>query len=100
MTTTVKLPDPLEHSLRERCALESRSISEVMRDALVMYLASAPKGQASAHALGMDLFGRVYGGSLVGKVWPDLAGSRKRHAAAVWGEIAAQKMLSGASPSP
>jgi plasmid stability protein len=95
MTTTVKLPDPLEHSLRERCALEARSISEVMRDALVMYLASAPKGVPSAHALGMDLFGRDYGGG----VWPDLAGSRKRHAAAVWGEIAEQKMPSSASPS-
>ena len=95
MTTTVKLPDPLEQSLRERCALEARSISEVMRDALVMYLASAPKGQASAHDLGLSLFGRDYGGI----ARPDLAGNRKYHAAAVWGEIAAQKMPAGEGPA-
>ncbi|NJS37478.1 MAG: CopG family transcriptional regulator [Brachymonas sp.] len=94
MTTTVKLPSPLEESLRERCALEARSISEVMRDALVMYLASAPKGVASPHALGMDLFGKDYGGRVV----LDLAGNRKRHAAHVWDEIAAEKMPSGARP--
>ena len=35
MTTTVKLPADLELSLRQRCAAEGRSLSEVMRDALV-----------------------------------------------------------------
>ena len=48
MTTTVKLPPELEQSLRQRCAAEGRSISDVMRDALLAYLASAPTGTASA----------------------------------------------------
>jgi plasmid stability protein len=93
MTTTVKLPDSLESSLRARCASEGRSISEVMRDALMMYLATAPKGVASAFELGQDLFGRKYSDGL-GLV--DLATNRKAYAGSVWGEIAAQKM----NPSP
>ena len=48
MTTTVKLPPELEQSLRQRCAAEGRSISDVMRDALLAYLASAPAGTAAA----------------------------------------------------
>jgi plasmid stability protein len=89
MTTTVKLPGSLEGSLRERCASEGRSISEVMRDALTMYLATAPKGVASAYELGQDLFGRKYSDGLGLK---DLATNRKAYAAGVWDEIAAQKM--------
>jgi Arc/MetJ-type ribon-helix-helix transcriptional regulator len=89
MTTTVKLPNSLEDSLRERCASEGRSISEVMRDALVMYLATAPKGVASAYELGRDLFGRTYSDGL-GLM--DLATNRKAYATGVWDEMAAQKM--------
>jgi Ribbon-helix-helix protein, copG family len=110
MTTTVKLPIPLEDSLRERCSAEGRSISEVMRDALVMYLATAPKGVASSYALGQDLFGRSYGQAglgqaglgqaglgqagmgLAGMGLADLASNRKAYAASVWDEVAAQKM--------
>ena len=95
MTTTVKLPNPLEDSLRERCSAEGRSISEVMRDALVMYLATAPKGVASSYALGRDLFGRSYdqaNASQAGLGLADLASNRKAYAASVWDEIAAQKM--------
>jgi Arc/MetJ-type ribon-helix-helix transcriptional regulator len=95
MTTTVKLPNPLEDSLRERCSAEGRSISEVMRDALVMYLATAPKGVASSYALGQDLFGRNYGQAGAGQVGMglvDLASNRKAYAASVWDEIAARKM--------
>jgi plasmid stability protein len=94
MTTTVKLPNPLEDSLRERCAAEGRSISEVMRDALVMYLATKPKGVASAFHLGADLFGRSYGQS---QSIPDLASNRKAYAAQVWDEIAAQKIPGAAA---
>jgi Arc/MetJ-type ribon-helix-helix transcriptional regulator len=90
MTTTVKLPNPLEYSLRERCSAEGRSISEVMRDALVMYLATAPKGVASSYALGQDLFGRSYGQAGLGIT--DLASKRKAYAASVWDEVAKQKM--------
>jgi Arc/MetJ-type ribon-helix-helix transcriptional regulator len=90
MTTTVKLPNTLEDTLRERCSAEGRSISEVMRDALVMYLATAPKGVASAYTLGQDLFGRDYGQAGLGLT--DLASQRKAYAASVWDEVAKQKM--------
>ena len=76
MTTTVKLPDPLEKSLRQRCAQEGRSISEVMRDALTAYLAQ-PAVTASAFALGEGVFGRFSGPE-------DLAETRKSHLLDVW----------------
>jgi Arc/MetJ-type ribon-helix-helix transcriptional regulator len=101
MTTTVKLPTTLEDSLRERCASEGRSISEVMRDALMMYLAKPHKGAASAFALGEDLFGRSYSEGLG---ITNLASNRKAQAAQVWDEIAAQKMarptLPNLTPNP
>lgn len=76
MTTTVKLPEPLEKSLRQRCAQEGRSISEVMRDALTAYLAQpAPTG--SAFALGEGVFGRFSGPV-------DLAETRKSQLRDVW----------------
>ena len=96
MTTTVKLPNTLEDSLRERCAQEGRSISEVMRDALVMYLATLPKGVASALELGQDLFGRSY---TTGAGLEDLASRRKAYAAGVWDEVAEQKMSGGSGAS-
>jgi plasmid stability protein len=76
MTTTVKLPDTLEKSLRQRCAQEGRSISEVMRDALTAYL-SQPAVTGSAFALGEGVFGRFSGPV-------DLAQSRKSHLVDVW----------------
>jgi plasmid stability protein len=97
MTTTVKLPNPLEESLRERCAAEGRSISEVMRDALMMYLATAPKGVASAFQLGEDLFGRSYSAGLG---FTNLASDRKAHAAQVWDEIGIQKTARPDGPKP
>jgi plasmid stability protein len=78
MTTTVKLPDPLEKSLRQRCAQEGRSISEVMRDALTAYLAQ-PAVTASAFALGEGVFGRFTGKE-------DLAETRKTQLVDVWEE--------------
>jgi Arc/MetJ-type ribon-helix-helix transcriptional regulator len=95
MTTTVKLPTTLEDSLRERCASEGRSISEVMRDALLMYLARPPKGVASAYTLGEDLFGRSYSN---GPSITNLASNRKAYAEQVWDDIAAQKMLRPTKP--
>lgn len=76
MTTTVKLPDPLEKALRQRCAQEDRSISEVMRDALTAYLAQ-PAVTASAFALGEGVFGRFSGPE-------DLAETRKSQLLDVW----------------
>ncbi|MDR2188713.1 MAG: ribbon-helix-helix domain-containing protein [Azonexus sp.] len=78
MTTTVKLPNALELALRQRCAAEGRSISEVMRDALTAYL-ETPAAPASAWQLGADLFGLHAGPT-------DLATARKRHVADIWGE--------------
>ena len=76
MTTTVKLPDPLEKSLRQRCAQEGRSISEVMRDALTAYLAQ-PAVTTSAFALGEGIFGRFSGPV-------DLAKTRKSQLLDAW----------------
>lgn len=76
MTTTVKLPDTLEKSLRQRCAQEGRSISEVMRDALTAYLAEPPV-TASAWALGEGVFGRYSGPQ-------DLAETRKSQLVGAW----------------
>jgi plasmid stability protein len=84
MTTTVKLPEHLEKSLRQRCAQEGRSISEVMRDALTAYLAQAPV-TASAWALGEGIFGRHAGGP------QDLAENRKSELVDVWGAKAARR---------
>ncbi len=83
MTTTVKLPDPLEKSLRQRCAQEGRSISEVMRDALTAYLAQAPVS-ASAWTLGEGIFGRYSGPA-------DLAETRKSQLVDAWADKQAQR---------
>lgn len=83
MTTTVKLPEHLEKSLRQRCAQEGRSISEVMRDALTAYLAQAPV-TVSAWALGEGLFGR-HAGPL------DLAENRKSELVDAWVAKAARR---------
>ena len=73
-TTTVKLPPRLEQSLRRQSAVEGRSISELMRDALTAYLASVPQAPPSAWLLGADLFGRHTGPA-------DLAATRHARAA-------------------
>ncbi len=83
MTTTVKLPDPLEKSLRQRCAQEGRSISEVMRDALTAYLAQ-PAVTASAYALGEGVFGRFSGPI-------DLAETRHNQLAQAWEDKQARR---------
>ena len=76
MTTTVKLPEQLERSLRQRCQAEGRTLSEVMRDALTAYLAQ-PLLTASAYELGADVFGRYASDT-------DLAEQRKLHLHALW----------------
>lgn len=77
MTTTVKLSPELEQQLRQRCAQEGRSISELMRDALHAYLQQVPAATPSAFSLGEDLFGRYFGPG-------DLSTARRRHLADVW----------------
>ena len=83
MTTTVKLPEPLEKALRQRCAQEGRSISEVLRDALMAYLAQAPV-TASAWDLGQSVFGRHAGSA-------GLAENRKAELLDVWDTQQAQR---------
>jgi plasmid stability protein len=83
MTTTVKLPDSLEKSLRQRCAQEGRSISDVMRDALTAYLAQ-PAVAVSAHALGEGVFGRFSG-------QVDLAETRKNQLTLAWADKQARR---------
>ena len=84
MTTTVKLPPDLEQSLLQRCAAEGRSISNVMRDALLAYLATSPAGAASAWSLGADLFGRHAGPA-------DLATARRQHLGDAWADKQARR---------
>ncbi len=84
MTTTVKLPPSLEQSLRRQSAVEGRSISDLMRDALTAYLARVPQAPPSAWSLGADLFGRHAGPS-------DLATTRRAQAAEVWDEKHARR---------
>ena len=59
-------------------------ISDVMRDALLAYLASAPTGTASAWSLGADLFGRHAGPA-------DLATARRQHLGDAWGDKHARR---------
>jgi hypothetical protein len=78
MTATVKLPESLEAALRQRCAQEGRSLSEVIRDAVAAYLAREPELD-SPWVLGQSLFGRYEGTA-------DLAAERKAMLAEVWTE--------------
>ena len=84
MTITVKLPSELEQSLRQQCAAEGRSLSEVLRDALTAYLAATPAAPASAWSLGADLFGRHTGPA-------DLAAARRKHLAEAWDDKHARR---------
>lgn len=77
MTMTVKLDPTLEERLRQRCAAMGVPASQVIREALRQWLDRAPEVQASAFALGQDLFGRHAGEA-------DLASTRKRALADAW----------------
>ena len=79
MTMTVKLPAPLEHTLRQRSAALGRPASELIREALQAYLASTKAPDASAYGLGRDLFGLHQGPA-------DLSKRRKQVAADTWAE--------------
>ncbi len=79
MAVSVKLDPSLEEQLCRRAAATQSSTSEVLRRALREYLAAEARSaeQASAHALGSDLFGRFQGA-------PDLARQRKQALADIW----------------
>ncbi len=74
---TVKLDPALEQRLRLRSAALGRPASELIREALVIYLDATPEAAPSAFALGSDLFGRHRGPA-------DLAERRKLGAAEAW----------------
>jgi plasmid stability protein len=85
MTMTVKLDPVLEQRLRQRSATSGRPASEIIREALQAWLAATPETQASAYALGSDLFGRHSGPAA-------LSTTRKQAAAEVWaGKHAARR---------
>jgi plasmid stability protein len=88
MTLTVKLDTHTEQSLRLRIAASGRSVSEIMREALLQWLAQTPAPAAGAYALGADLFGKHAGPS-------DLATHRKAELARAWD---AKRPLAGAAP--
>lgn len=79
MTMTVKLPAPLEKTLRQRSAALGRPASELIREALRAYLANTKAPDASAYGLGKDLFG-LHQGPV------DLSTWRKQVAADIWAE--------------
>ena len=88
MTMTVKLPSEMEQALRQRSAALGKSASEVLREALRSYLASAPATQPSAYAAGEDLFGKHAGPA-------HLAQDRKRE----WAQIVENKQAARGSGS-
>jgi plasmid stability protein len=77
MTLTVKLDAHTEQSLRLRIAASGRSVSDIMREALLQWLAQTPAPDASAYALGADLFGKHTGPA-------DLATQRKAELLKAW----------------
>lgn len=72
MTMTVKLDPALERTLRLRSAATSQSASELIRQALTLYLESSPAPAQSAYEVGQHLFGKHRGPT-------DLASKRKAH---------------------
>ena len=72
MTMTVKLDPALEQGLRQRSAATDRSASELIREALTLYLESSPAPTRSAYEAGQHLFGKHRGSA-------DLASRRKTH---------------------
>jgi predicted transcriptional regulator len=79
MTMTVKLEPVLEQRLRQRCAVQGVSASQVIREALVQWLDRQPDTAPSAHSLGADLFGRHAGPA-------DLATRRKQVLGEIWAD--------------
>jgi len=65
--------------LRQRSAALGRPASELIREALQVYLAGSIAPDASAYALGKDLFGAHHGPA-------DLSKRRKQVAAEVWAD--------------
>jgi len=85
MTVTIKLEATLEEQLRQRAHSTGRSNSDVVRAALLAYLAQPEEGlPRSAFDLGADLFGRHQGA-------PGLAQGGKRAVTDAWADKHARR---------
>lgn len=89
MTTTVKLPNTLEMTLRQHCAITGESISDVIRVALEAHLAAVRgDSETSAWALGAEYFGRHAGPTDLAQTWRDARAS-------LWDDVAVAKTTRG-----
>ena len=94
MTTTVKLPNSLEMTLRQHCAISGESISDVIRIALETHLSTeAIDVTTTPFALGAEYFGRYAGPADLSETFRDLRG-------AVWDDVANEKSARRAKTSP
>ena len=85
VTTTVKLPNALEMTLRQHCAISGESISDVIRVALEAHLSTAAvDATTTPFALGAEYFGRFAGPANLSETFRDA-----RNAA--WDEVATEK---------
>ena len=94
MTTTVKLPNALEMTLRQHCAISGESISDVIRVALEAHLSTeAIDTTSTPWALGAEYFGRFAGPA-------DLSETFRASRGAMWDEVAAEKTARRAKTRP
>ena len=94
MTTTVKLPNALEMTLRQHCAISGESISDVIRVALEAHLSmDAIDTTTTPFALGAEYFGRYAGPADLSETFRELRGS-------VWDDVATEKSARRAKLRP
>ncbi len=94
MTTTVKLPNALEMTLRQHCAISGESISDVIRVALEAHLSTeAIDATTTPFALGAEYFGRFAGLADLSETFRDLRG-------AVWDDVATEKSARRSTTKP
>lgn len=94
MTTTVKLPNALEMTLRQHCAISGVSISDVIRVALEAHLSTESIDPTTTpFALGAEYFGRYAGPADLSETFRELRG-------AVWDDVASEKSARRAKTSP
>ena len=94
MTTTVKLPNVLEMTLRQHCAISGESISDVIRVALETHLSpGAIDATTTPFALGAEYFGRYAGPADLSETFRELRG-------AVWDDVASAKSSRRAKTKP
>ena len=94
MTTTVKLHNALEMTLRQHCAISGESISDVIRVALEAHLSmEAIDATTTPFALGAGYFGRFSGSA-------DLAETFRASRDAIWNHVATERSARRAKTKP